>query len=171
MIGKIPDQILVQTGEWRGTTFDIIPKETFGMACRKINELADVVNRLEESVQGVVNNSIADGGRIQGLKEKLDAVVNMVNIHEGEIDKLQMKVEPEKCKTPADPYAEQRKWIGKLCKFWDNDGEGYIYEILIDIEDDGSDYPYKIVETDCKNWTLSYKHCEPVSEDLIYKGE
>lgn len=62
----------------------------------KINELIDTVNRLEESVQGVVNNSIADGARIQGLKEKLDAVVNMVNIHESEIDKLQMKVEPEK---------------------------------------------------------------------------
>lgn len=62
----------------------------------KLNDLVDTINRLEESVQGVVNNSINDGGRIQGLKEKLDAVVNMVNIHEGEIDKLQMKVEPEK---------------------------------------------------------------------------
>lgn len=49
MIEKIPDQIPVQTGEWRGTTFDIIPKETFGMACRKINEIVDTVNELQES--------------------------------------------------------------------------------------------------------------------------
>ena len=32
-------------------------------AIAKLNEVIDVVNRLEESIQGVVNNSIADGGR------------------------------------------------------------------------------------------------------------
>lgn len=40
----------------------------------KINELVDVVNRLEESVQGVVNNSIADGGRIRLLQEQIHAL-------------------------------------------------------------------------------------------------
>jgi hemerythrin superfamily protein len=40
----------------------------------KFNELADAVNRLEESVQGVVNNSIADGGRIQSLQEQIHAL-------------------------------------------------------------------------------------------------
>ena len=40
----------------------------------KINELADVVNRLEESVQGVVNNSITDGGRIQTMCEQLNEI-------------------------------------------------------------------------------------------------
>lgn len=49
MIKRIADQIPVQTGEWRGTTFDIIPKETFAMACRKINEIIDAVNELQES--------------------------------------------------------------------------------------------------------------------------
>lgn len=48
MIEKIPDQIPVQTGEWGGTTFDIIPKETFGMACRKINELCDTINTIQK---------------------------------------------------------------------------------------------------------------------------
>lgn len=50
MIEKIPDQISLQTGEWRGTTFDIIPKETFVMACRKINELIGAVNELQMKV-------------------------------------------------------------------------------------------------------------------------
>lgn len=80
MIERIPDQISVQTGEWRGTTFDIIPKETFAMAYRKINELVDVVNRLEESVQGVVNNSIADGGRIRLLQEQIHALKTRMKI-------------------------------------------------------------------------------------------
>jgi hypothetical protein len=56
MIEKIPDQIPVQTGEWRGTTFDIIPKETFGMACRKINEIVDAVNELQTKVNKMAQN-------------------------------------------------------------------------------------------------------------------
>lgn len=40
----------------------------------KINELINTVNRLEESVQGVVNNSINDGGRIRLLQEQIHAL-------------------------------------------------------------------------------------------------
>lgn len=121
------------------------------------------------------NNPIAshmpDGATLMG---KINELVDAVN----EIMTWRFETDDEPAETPiiskkekADPYAEQRRWIGKLCKFWDDDeDEGYIYEILIDIIDDGSDYPYKIMETDCRNWTLSYKHCEPVLEDLIYKG-
>jgi hypothetical protein len=36
---------------------------------RKINELVDAVNELQDSLQGVVNNSIKDGARIQNLQE------------------------------------------------------------------------------------------------------
>lgn len=80
MIKKIPDQIPVQTGEWRGTTFDIIPKETFGMACRKINELVDAVN-----------------------------VLQCKNVHiESDLQGL-MYPKEIKCEAePADPYAEQK---------------------------------------------------------------
>lgn len=38
------------------------------------SELVDAVNRLEESIQGVVNNSIADGGRIQTMCEQLNEI-------------------------------------------------------------------------------------------------
>lgn len=103
------------------------------------------------------------------INEKLNEVIDAVNalIYKNNEDS-DWYDDPKHKEQPTDLYAEQRKWIGKLCKFWDDEDEGYIYEILIDI--DGSDYPYKIVDVDSKNWTMSYKHCEPVSEDLIYKG-
>lgn len=49
-IEKIPDEINLQTGEYGKVKFDIIPKETFAMACRKINEVIDAVNELKEKV-------------------------------------------------------------------------------------------------------------------------
>lgn len=108
---------------------------------KKINEVIDVVNAL--------------------IKEN--------NIHEKQIDELQMKAEPQKCETPADPYAEQRKWIGKLCRFWDEKEEEKVFGILTTIDSDCglSDMcPYWNDTT--KNW---FEHCEPVKDDIIYKGE
>lgn len=61
------------------------------------------------------------------------------------------------------------KWIGKLCRFWD-DGPtikiGTIYGILTGFDD--SDRPF---ERD--NLDYWFKHCEPVlpDDDVIYKGE
>ena len=124
---------------------------------KKINEVIDVVNAL--------------------IKEN--------NIHEEQIDELQMKLEPEKCETfvsidealkkaqkcePADPYAEQRKWIGKVCKFWNWDTGLAHYSKLITIKDinDGemSNCPFR---ADDGGW---YMYCEPVKpdDDIIYKG-
>ena len=67
---------------------------------------------------------------------------------------------------PADPYAEQRKWIGKLCWFWDIYPEGRQLDILVDINADDTCTPY---ETD----TSYFYSCEPVKpdDDIIYKGE
>lgn len=128
----------------------------------------------------------SDGGmhpNIHDCMDKINDLIDAVNKMQTMFDAYttrfrQLDAESKKkivngFKNSQDPYAEQRKWIGKLCKFWDDkddEYEDYIYEILIDIEDDGSDYPYKIVETYPKNRTRSYKHCKPVSEDLIYKG-
>lgn len=64
---------------------------------------------------------------------------------------------------PVDPYAEQRKWIGKLCWCWDTEREDAFCYVLGRI-DEYSEYPYVR-----KGFTeAGYKHCEPVSEDLIY---
>ena len=48
-------------------------------ALAKLNEVIDAVNELQESLQGVVNNSIKDGARIQNLQEQIDE-------HDKEID-------------------------------------------------------------------------------------
>jgi len=70
MIERIPDQIPVQTGEWRGTTFDIIPKETFAMACRKINELVDAFNIFDPEEIG--NQFHALSVAIKRLTERIE---------------------------------------------------------------------------------------------------
>lgn len=102
---------------------------------------------------------------IADIRSILDVIIDFVNRHEKQIDNLQMKVEPEKCKTPVDPYAEQKKWIGKLCWFRDNPECEWEYGILYKIDED-SNYPFW--DTDCNE----YAECEPVKpdDDIIYKG-
>jgi hypothetical protein len=62
-----------------------------------------------------------------------------------------------------DKFAEQRRWIGKLCKFWDIDNDYLYYGPLTKISDTG---PYYY---EC-NHRICYVHCEPVKDDVIYKG-
>jgi hypothetical protein len=73
--------------------------------------------------------------------------------------------DPKHREQPANPYEEQLKWIGKLCKFWDYDGEEKWFSTLEHI-DKNSPYPY------CASGDWWYKHCEPVlpTDNAIYKG-
>ncbi len=129
----------------------------------KVNQLIDAVNAIQKERE-------AERFEIQEWIGILEAVRKSVNVHEKQIDELQMKLEPEKCETPADPYAEQRKWIGKLCKFWDNsdEPENCVYDILCNIFDSHhEDCPFQ-----CGNGEW-YEYCEPVKpdDDIIYKGK
>lgn len=67
---------------------------------------------------------------------------------------------------PADPFAEQRKWIGKLCRFWQHDIENAVYDILEEINENKEE-PF------CPRDWHSFRYCEPVKpdDDIIYKGE
>ena len=145
---------------------------------KKLNELVDAVNELHEEAE---NNA-----RIRANHENLiDTLVQENNIHEKQIDELQMKLEPEKCETfvsidealkkaqkaePADPYAEQRKWVGKICRFWNDDEslEDSTYGELVNI----FDAPHEDCPFQC-GYGEWYEHCEPVKpdDDIIYKGE
>ena len=120
----------------------------------KVNDMMDVVNDLVEQLHRLVDTQIVDGGRLQAIKD-------MVNVHEREIDQLQMKIDPEKC-----DYDDERKWIGKLCKFRDCEELGWQYGILTDIVV-GNDYPYWMGD-------VEFAECQPVLEgefkDVIYKG-
>lgn len=130
----------------------------------KINELVDAVNDLDGLIS-LTNNAV-------------QALAKENNIHEKQIDELQMKLEPEKCGIPdgddaiqevihTDPYAEQRKWIGKICEFWDNDKTQTIsYGVLTNI-----DTAFGVCY--CCNDEYDYDNCQPVKpdDDIIYKGE
>ena len=106
------------------------------------------------------------------INELVDAVNSIVSVQEKLIDSrfvVETKhdnSEKTNCqKNMQDEFAEQRKWIGKLCKFWDYDGEEKWFSILEHI-DKNSPYTY------CASGDWWYKHCEPAKpdDDIIYKG-
>lgn len=106
---------------------------------------------------------------IKKINELVDAVNSIVSVQEKLIDSR--FVIETKHEAPTDPYAEQRKWIGKLCRFWD-DGDAFItskdwaFGILTSI-DKGMQYQY------CCNVNCNFKHCEPVkpNDNAIYNGD
>lgn len=131
----------------------------------KINELVDAVNDIQKERE-------AERFEIQEWIGILEAVRKSVNIHEKQIDELQMKVEPEKCETRSENVQNPTKWLGKLCKFWDGDEQishlrwGILYSIT-----PISPLPFCCSLGDGK--TFYYEHCEPVKpdDDIIFKGE
>lgn len=109
---------------------------------------------------------------IKKINELIDVVNNQqiqLNNHECRLLDLHNRItaldDPTYHEETADPYAEQRKWIGTLCKFWDYDGEEKWFSILERI-DKNSPYSY------CASGDWWYKHCEPIKPDdnIIYKG-
>lgn len=66
-----------------------------GVVISKLNELIDTVNTIQKERE-------AERFEIQEWIGILEAVRKSVNVHEKQIDELQMKVEPEKCKIPAE---------------------------------------------------------------------
>lgn len=98
------------------------------------------------------------------INELVDAVNSIVSVQEKLIDSR--FVVETKHEEPVDAFAEQKKWIGKLCKFWDYDGEEKWFSTLENI-DKNSPYSY------CASGDWWYKHCEPVSpdDDIIYKKD
>lgn len=128
-----------------------------GVVVSKVNELVDAINKLKTMAKNT--NTV------------LKSLVEENNIHERQIDELQMKLEPHKCepaengkssKTEQSPYEKQRKWIGKLCRFWDSVYDRYYFDTLKGITDEGLFIGHNGV----------WKHCEPVKadSDIIYKG-
>ena len=109
---------------------------------RKVNELVDAVNELR---QQAANHMC----RLLVLE------------HQDEQDDDEATQEAEQ----IDPYAEQRKWIGKLCWFWDFNRAIATIGVLTDFETDNPQF-----RKDGMGW---YQCCEPVKpdDDIIFKGE
>lgn len=104
-----------------------------------------------------------------------DLLENMQNMYTGvcsSIDMLTFRLNQVLEKTPEnresskmeqDRFAEQRRWIGKLCKVYDDND--FVHYAVLEKISDNSYYCYGTPVGD-------YKHCEPVKpdDDIIYKG-
>lgn len=109
----------------------------------KINEIVDAVNGIlaaQEQYATIHNEDI-----VPMLMPKNTIISKMENI---------------------DPYAEQHKWIGKLCRFWDDNPKITKHFGILTRIDEKAIVPY---EAENGFW---YCACEPVKpdDDIIYKG-
>ena len=121
----------------RDSGFTISEPVSIGEMQEKINELVDIINELQES-QNTYWIDIAE------IKKELQTRAENVQ----------------------DKFAEQRRWIGKLCRFWDDNSKiTKNFGILTRI-DEMAIVPY---EAENGFW---YCACEPVKpdDDIIYKG-
>lgn len=112
----------------------------------KINELVDAVNALQS-----------------GDKTKPEIPADQICDVTAIIERLKRTWTKF---APKMQYAEQRKWIGKLCRFWnDEDHTEIYYEVLTCITRKGLYYTEGLGET--------FDNCEPITADdeLIYKGK
>ena len=129
-------------------------------------EKLDVIRDSENCVDAFGETyNVAGKGVIPKINEIIDyleSIRNIINVHEREIDQLQMSASVDNIITK---YEDERKWIGKLCKFRDDKEFSWQYGILTDIVV-GTDYPY---------WmgNIEFAECQPVLEeefkDVIYK--
>lgn len=100
---------------------------------------------------------------------KLNEVIDAVNELQTKVNKLAQNInfaQPEVKENVQDKFAEQRKWICKLCWFWYDDKADKVVGILTGVFDE-ADRPFE------RNIDQTlYKHCEPVKpdDDIIYKG-
>lgn len=120
---------------------------------QKINEVIVAVNKLETMAKNT--NTV------------LESLIEENNIHEKQIDELQMKLEPEKCE-PQDHFAEQRKWIGCVCRFWYDNPNDTLLDYLDKIQT-GKNGVVQYYSKESGDW---FPHCEPIlpTDDIIYKG-
>jgi hypothetical protein len=141
---------------------------------QKINELCDVINTIQKERE-------AEWFEIQEWIGILEAVRKSVNIHEKQIDKLQTtnthiqndlyEMRHSNTKTRAenmqDKFAEQRQWIGCVCRFWFDNPNDTLLDYLDKIQTGKNGVEYYAKESG--DW---FPHCEPVlpTDNAIYKG-
>jgi hypothetical protein len=158
----------------------IIPKDLAGILIKlpddqividKINELVDAVNVLQAQVAILQEHAhpTAKTPEDKGyIKLDNDSLQKFLKAHPEYKNNGVIEI-PKK--EPADPYAEQRKWVGRLCRFWFADAEHPTFGILDFVDAGLHPEPFHI---NCgeseQGW---YPHCEPVKpdDDIIYKGE
>lgn len=146
MIEKL--KVVIKPEDWK------LPVNELEMRCLKnlllkVDELVDAINEL----QGQVDDHEQAFDDCARDITKIETMLKNINTTNSKMENV----------------AEQRKWIGKLCRFWDDDvfvtSNDWAFGILTSI-DKGMQYQY------CCNENCNFKHCEPVKpdDDIIYKG-
>jgi hypothetical protein len=135
------------------------------------------IQKLERTLRHEIDSdfTISEPVSIGEMQEKINELVDAVNVLQAQVAILEEHAHPTARTETADPYAEQRKWIGKLCHFWNKtEYTDDIYGFLTDIvptnkynAEDNYFVPFK------DEFGSFYEHCEPVKpdDDIIYKGE
>ena len=103
------------------------------------------------------------------LANKINELVDAVNELTSCVGQLGVEfADTTPVENVQDKFAEQRKWIGKLCKFWDDDNTNLSCGILTSIDTETFKEPQFVC-----NDEYDYEHCKPVKpdDDIIYKGE
>lgn len=107
----------------------------------------------------------------QIMTKKINELVDVVNEMASYVGRLGVEfIEP---KTLSDIYAEQRRWIGKLCRFRDKDykNDQWDYGLLQAVEKEKFAHIWKTgrFKHNLGHW---YDYCEPVksTDSIIYKG-
>lgn len=114
---------------------------------KKINELVDAVNELQKQIDKM-SFAILDLATPNGENKALESI----------------KAES---KTSADPYAEQRQWIGCVCRFWYDNPNDTLLDYLEKIQTGKNGVEYYAKESG--DW---FPNCKPVlpTDNAIYKG-
>ena len=99
------------------------------------------------------------------FREKINELVDAVNNLQKDYDNICVWVGEQKLKTPTNPYAEQRKWIGHLVEYGNAD-DGFKYGILTNIEPIYDSYPFEI-----DNGRDATADCWLPDESVFYKKD
>ena len=124
-----------------------------------------MIKKIDIPESTVIDPSVLWGGINDNvLAAKINEVIDAVN----ELQTRQENVQPDtesRSENVQDKFAEQRKWIGTLCRCWDSDINDDTWGILQDIKDNKTEKYYL--------YGIGYEHCEPVKpdDDIIYKKE
>lgn len=103
---------------------------------------------------------------INTLVQKINELVDDVNKLQKNVNISKMEIVETPVENVQDKFVEQRKWIGKVCWFWDDDNTNSSCGILTSIDTEIFKEPQFVC-----NDEYDYEHCEPVKpdDDIIYK--
>lgn len=100
--------------------------------------------------------------------DKINQLIDAVNVLQAQVAILQEHAHPTAKTEPADPYAEQRKWIGCVCRFWYDNPNDTLLDYLDKIQTGKNGVEYYAKESG--DW---FPNCKPVllTDNAIYKGD